>query len=425
MFFAWRSAVQQPAFRRAFVGVALVALWVTALSAITNEMDIQRFRYDCVAYIDMAEHPVGQSLVPTSPWAYRILTPALARALSLAAGLSTYQAFAVIAHVGTSLQLLLAFLFARHALGATTRVALVVALICGLQYFHVKYYVFDVYRPDHLAQPAMIAAWWAILRRRFTLAALICAVGVLDREFLLVPAALVGVTLASEAWRSRSRSRAIELVLTTSLVALAFALPRLLISTQASTTLAAERYNGSWLAMLVGVPLGRRRLVNLAFSAFAYMLPIWLLWTRQSLPRLAAMPKDVRRLVMGHAALVFVLALYGGTDIPRFIAYLEPVAILVLVALLREDNRKAVLVAALVALAIFNRTFWDVPNVEVTRFVDFYGGWDMRVAASGWRTAEAAALIAACWLVARVARRCSRRPAWPAPQPSSPASPIP
>lgn len=405
MLFALRSPNRKSAFRAALACAVLATLWVTVLSIVTNEMDIQRFRYDCIAYIDMAEHAVGRSLVPTSPWAYRIMTPALARALTLTAGLSTYHAFAVVAHLGTWLQLLLVFLFARHALAAPTRVALIVTLICGLQYFNVKYYVFDVYRPDHLAQPAMLAAWWAILCRRFTWAALICAVGVLDREFMLVPAALVSASLASEAWRTRSRARGLQWALTTLLVALAFALPRLLISTQASTTLAAERFNGSWLAMLVGVPLGRRRLVNLAFSAFAYALPIWLLWTRESLPRLAAVPKDVRHLALGHTFLVLGLALYGGTDLPRFIAYLEPVVILALVTMLREDSRKAALLAALVALAIFNRTFWQVPNVDVPSFVDFYAGWDMRVAASARRTAEAVALIAACWLVARVARR--------------------
>ncbi|HET7544292.1 MAG TPA: hypothetical protein VFK05_30690 [Polyangiaceae bacterium] len=392
----------------ALLAAAIALCWVFAIDVVTNDYDIKRLPYDCLAYIDMAEHPVGHSAHPISPFAFRVLTPAIARGLNQLFDTETETGFSVVAHVGAWLQLLLVFGFARRGLGAERRTAAFVTLLCSLQYFNFKYYLFDVYRPDHLAQPLMIAAWWALLERRFNLALLACAVGLPDREFLLVPSVLLSGLLAQTAWRTKSSAAWARWALSTLALGVVFVLPRLLIHTEQSVTL-ESRFHGSWVSTLIGAPLQKRRLANLAYSLLAYTLPVWLLASRAGLRRLAALPKDRRYLALAHVGLVLVLSLYGGTDIPRFVAYLQPVLIMALVAELEEPARPPVLVATVLAMVVFNRAWSHIPVDDVMRFVDFYGGWDDRVRASARRGAEAIACIAAVWSVGYAATRVQGR----------------
>jgi hypothetical protein len=63
---------------REAMGASVAALLlVTTIDLLTNSIDIGRFDWDFRYYIDMAERGFGASLA--SPFAYRYLTPMLAR----------------------------------------------------------------------------------------------------------------------------------------------------------------------------------------------------------------------------------------------------------------------------------------------------------------------------------------------------------
>src|SRR4030042_2233349 len=97
---------------REAMGASVAALLlVTTIDLLTNSIDIGRFDWDFRYYIDMAERGFGASLA--GPFAYRYLTPMLARVLSFILQLPTAGAFAVLAYIGAISQLLAVFLFVR------------------------------------------------------------------------------------------------------------------------------------------------------------------------------------------------------------------------------------------------------------------------------------------------------------------------
>ncbi|MFH1185214.1 MAG: hypothetical protein V1755_09290 [Chloroflexota bacterium] len=143
------------------VGAPAAALvLVTVIDLFTNSIDMQRFSWDFRYYIAIAEH--GFAGPAASPFAYRYLTPMLARGASLVLQLPIEGGFAALAYFGSAAQLLAVFLFTRWYT-RSARGAWVAALITGFSLFHVKFLLFDTFRPDRLAYPPiLLQAYFAL-----------------------------------------------------------------------------------------------------------------------------------------------------------------------------------------------------------------------------------------------------------------------
>jgi hypothetical protein len=150
---------------------------------------------------------------------------------------------------------------------------------------------------------------------------------------------------------------------------------------------------------LLGIPRLFARDLNFVFCLFSYLLPTLLLLT----PDRAG---DVRNaagrrgpLLVLASALVLLLTLYGGTDLFRFVAYLFVPQAVALAALAGHARRRELVYAA-VAMLVFNRIPWPVPNDDLGRMLDFYGGWNDRVnGATLLRTLEACGWILGAWVL--------------------------
>jgi hypothetical protein len=130
-------------------GAALLsAFLVTCLGVLTNSLDTHKFSWDFRYYIGMAENGFSPPLA--SPFAYRYVTPLLVSGFFQIAGLPIQDGFRDVAYAGAFLQLFGVFLFTRW-LTHSTKGAYVAVLVTSFSLFNVKFLLFDVFRPDHLA----------------------------------------------------------------------------------------------------------------------------------------------------------------------------------------------------------------------------------------------------------------------------------
>lgn len=176
-----------------YFGALLIALLiVSAIDLLTNRVDVTRYGWDYVHYISMAEKGIIGNTFISAPFAYRIVTPMAARLLITIFPLSTETAFLILTYIGTISSLVLIFALAKR-FNANFGTAIIVMLAIGLSFYHGKYVVFDMYRPDPLAYPVIILAMFALFDKRYLLCIVLSVLGMLIREFVVIPAAIVGV----------------------------------------------------------------------------------------------------------------------------------------------------------------------------------------------------------------------------------------
>jgi len=122
---------------------------VLGLDMLTNSIDTKKYAWDFVYYIAMAKDGFkAQSLA--SPFAYRYLTPLIVNGITKTSDLSIENGFLVIAYLGAILQLTGIFFFTNW-LTKSRKGAWLAMLVTAFSLFNVKFLVFDIYRPDHLA----------------------------------------------------------------------------------------------------------------------------------------------------------------------------------------------------------------------------------------------------------------------------------
>jgi len=127
---------------------AVAALLLAAIRLSTNSIDPNRFSWDLRYYIEMAEQGFAANLA--SPFAYRYVTPLLARWLSQGLSAPVETGFAGLAYVGAFGQLLGVFVFT-HWYTRSRPGAWLAMLFTALSLFNIKFLLFDAFRPDHLA----------------------------------------------------------------------------------------------------------------------------------------------------------------------------------------------------------------------------------------------------------------------------------
>lgn len=439
---------------RTLILLAAALAAVALLDAITPSLAARGRGWDSEHYLDMAERGMAGNERLVAPFAYRPVGPLLARALAHALLVSVDGAFRALTWAGTAAQLGFAFALAR--LVAPAAAAMVVAAAVALSLFNARFLLLDVYRPDALALPLALAATWAVLAGRPVLGALLAGPGLIVREFLLAPLAAALDALirrprplhpATPPRASDQGTRAIprhedlaagdrardsaaaaprpdheserELTrrqrLATAAVALvlaaaATALPRVLIPV-ARDVAATSPFRGDLLATLLATPLSLPRDLNLIFCVASYALPVLVLAGRGRLRGAWAALGERRRPLIVVAAVTLLLALYGGTDLPRFVAYLAGVQCVVLAAMLARGVARAEIAVMLAAVAIFNRLHVTVLPADMEAMLDVYAGYGDRVnAATAWRIAELAAWVAAVRLVRRGVEWRGRHP---------------
>lgn len=381
----------------AILSISLVAL----LGFLTNTLDIHKFSWDFRYYIGMAQHGLQPPLA--SPFAYRYVTPLLAGALSRLAGTDIEAGFRALAYVGAFLQLFGIFVFTRW-LARSTLGAYVAMFATAFSLFNVKFLMFDVYRPDHLAYPFILLQSYFALKRRFWPLLVSTLLASQIREFNVIPLmAYLGV-LALERRHGAAGTKRREVLgpLLISAVSLgaAILIPRLIIPVAEDYQMASPTRDG--ILRILIAPLVLSRDANFAYTLLAYVMPVLILGGVNQI-------SSVLRLLRGptgsylwiYSVFVLAFSFLGGTDFFRFATFLFMPQV-ILLAMLAQRTRPAMIAFTLGVMLVFNRIWLPFPMNDAVTYVDFYGGWGTQFdAASALRLLECLAFIGLGYLVRR------------------------
>lgn len=391
--------------KEVLAGLLLSALLVAVVGLLTNELDTNEYAWDHNFYIHVAENGFQEGDALLAPYAYRFLGPLCVRSLTSTLGLSTPVAFSVIAYLGTLGQLFSIVLLSK-LLGFTFRSTVVVLLTVAFSLFNVKFLLFDVYRPDHLAFPLLVLSMAALVKRRPAIVLIVTVIGLQTREFLLIPGALCLLQLYVTACRERSIKALLQAVFFMAALSAAVVLPRVFIPVVGSVQFIDPVHNPDSLSKLLTTPFKLRRDFNLGFVTVAYMLPLILLTTKSRMVHAMKRARSILSLLVIYGFGVFLLSLYGGTDLGRFAAYLVVPQVIILGYMLEKEIHIVEAAYMLCAVFVFNRIALDIPNADVAAYLDFYGGHASRVNASSYlRIAELAAYSVGAVLLRMLLKR--------------------
>lgn len=376
--------------------LAGAALFVLALGAVTGEMYP---KWDGINYAKLAQKSFDAKL--RAPFVYRLAVPFLARGISSLTEWDLLISFRLLVQVSTVLVLTLAYGAARRWGGDRSSAAFL-SLCLGLTFHHVRFPLFFTTMVDVEAYPLILLSMFWIWEGHPLRAGWLGAIGLLFKEFLLLPLVVALVAAAAEARRARSWRAALGLVPVVSVGAAAFLLPRLLIEVRRSfqeiDPTDATTWSGLW-----ELPTDPVRLLTMLVAYLGYFLPVLLLLTR---PRLASLRAALApyRLTLGlYLVLHLLLVVYGGRNVAVFVSYSLPVLVLLLIVLLRDGApSRFELAYVLAALVVYNRLFVAIPDPNVDEeayYVFLKFGYP---AAMGWRLLELVGWIAGAILVRRL-----------------------
>lgn len=349
--------------------IVILDLW-------TNRLQIEGHAWDFVYYIDMAENGVIGNPNLGAPYAYRALTPLLARAINHLFGLQTFFGFKILAYLGLWSTLFFVYHIARE-LKAGFGTGLLVMLVPACALFNVKFLLFDPYRPDQLAYPLLALGFLALLKDKPWVALAASAIGLQTREFPIIPALII-VYEAYTAWRAGGslakflrRSAIVAVVL-----GLAVGLPRALIHVKFTQQILDPFNNPNFLRVLFGMPFQWKRDFNYLFNLIAYFLPVVLLATPKRLGEAWLSLGRVRVWIIIHVLVVLVFMMYGGTDMMRYATYLFIPQVILITVLLRQSKVHWIeLLVMFGALILFNRLLFLFPIWDFSAYINFYGGY--------------------------------------------------
>lgn len=411
----WLSRIYQsrllsrPAVQIALV-VAFAVGWVVVLDLFTNSLNIYRYVWDHYHYIDMAQNGIRGNEALVAPYAYRPIVPLLAGVIGRVTERSVLAGFRAVTYAGLISQLVLIYVLARQF----TRqqwAAWVVMLVAAISTYHVKFLLFDIYRPDSLAFTLILIGMLAFVRRQrlvtarqmsnaavgvqraaplqpdhspgavlYTLIILLTsALGLLVREFCALPAALLAARLLLEFVRTRRLRPLLEALGIVAVIGLAYWLPQKLISVGRSDQFLSSDLSNLW-DIVSNIP----RSFNILLGAAIYLLPLLVLLTPPRARRLWARLGDHRLDMALYVVIVLALALVGGSDIVRFVVYLFVPVIILLALLLDDGMRPAEVIYALLATAVYNRILSPIPQESLEAYLDFYIVWFDRTSPVTW-----------------------------------------
>jgi hypothetical protein len=389
---------------------AVAALLVAVIGALTNRIDTSAFSWDFRYYINVAER--GFSVPSASPFAYRYLTPFLARAIAVALDLQTAGGFGALAYGAAVVQLVSIYAFALWY-GRSGRGAWFAMLVAAFSLFQVKFLLFDPYRPDHLAYPLILLQTYLALTGRFGPLLISTMIGCQIREFNAIPLVAYlysGLRMADAAPSESRRRQTSETIIGIAGLAVALLVPRMLIPVAEDFQFVSLTRDGITRAVLAPFVLARD--LNFAYTILAYGLPLLMLASpREWFGQWLGLRAQDRRYLGAYTVLVLIFSFLGGTDFFRFATYLlVPQSILLAGLAARATWLHLGLIVA--AVFAFNRIWLQVPTHDQDAYLDFYTGYGTRFnSASLMRIAECAALVAVGYLMRRLPQQGSRRDA--------------
>jgi hypothetical protein len=373
----------------------LSASLIVAIDALTNTLDIQKFSWDFRYYIAMAQDGFKPPLA--SPFAYRYLTPLLVYGLSHLFGIPIENGFRSIAYLGAFLQLIGVFSFTSW-FTHSTKGAYVALGVTAFSLFNIKFLLFDIYRPDHLAYAFMLLQTYFAFERKFPPLLLATLIGLQIREFNIIPLAAYLFTFArlkdGPTFVKEAASSAVGL-------AIAVLLPRLLIPVGENFQFADLSRDGILRVLLA--PLVLARDLNFLFSLAAYFLPtLMIAGMKETKAIIQSWNSETRSFLFLYVGLVMIFSFLGGTDFYRFSTYLFlPQAIMLGYLAQRVTTLEIAIMGA--AVFIFNRIWLPFPTSDAGAYLDFYGGFATRLSwTSVTRIVECLAFIGAGFFVKRL-----------------------
>lgn len=373
-------------------GILSIVL-ISLMDALTNRIDVTRFQWDFRYYIAMAQDGLSSSLL-ASPFVYRYATPLLVRLL-MGLGLSIEGGFTVIAYLGAFLQLMGVFVFIGWLTGSR-KAAWVTLGVTGLSLFHVKFLLFDVYRPDHLAYAFILLATWLAAQRRFTPLLIVTLIASQFREFTIIP--LIAYLFSFARTESDRRQFYLQAGLSVLGLGLALGLPRLILPIEADFQFISLTPDGILRGVLA--PFIITRDINFIYTLLSYLMPLWI---AASIPQVQsayrALSLEWRRFLTVYTGLVLLLSFFGGTDFPRFMTFLF-IPQIILLGSLTERTHNLILVFVLAATAFFNLVWSTIPMDSMEAYRDFYGGYNGQVTiVTFWRILEMLAFVLFGWFL--------------------------
>ena len=190
-----------PFARQCFHAFLIAMVLVSLVAACTN---FTRPQWDGRHYVDMAVSGVIGNPNLVAPFAYRLGMPILSRLLSTFLGLSTEDGFRIVGGIAALAFLMSIFTLAR-LFTADYRQAIIAMVLLGLSFVHLKFPLFFYSLVDIAAYPFMVFAFWALLTKRRLLCLLLSSIGLLFKEFLVVPLILLFLALGYECLRTKSK----------------------------------------------------------------------------------------------------------------------------------------------------------------------------------------------------------------------------
>jgi len=349
---------------------------VLGLDFATNSLDTKKYAWDFVYYIALAKD--GFDAKPlASPFAYRYLTPFIVNGISKIANLSIGNGFLVVAWVGALTQLTGIFLFTNW-LTKSRKGAYLAMFVTALSLFNVKFLLFDIYRPDHFAYALILLQTYFAFEKKFLPLLITTIIASQIREFNIIP--LIAYLIAS--WRSEERATNISQLFFSALFLLpAIILPRVLIPVTENYQIVGFSPNGILTAILL--PLMPTVDVNFIFSILAYLLPLLFIADIKTIRAALSSLSDIQRgYLYAYTVLVLILSYFGGTDFFRFATFLFlPQILLIGLITPQKSNLENGLMLAVTFL--FNRIWLPFPIWDKDQYLDFYGGFSLRL---NWST---------------------------------------
>ena len=377
---------------QALIGLLMSVLLVRFIGIFTNTIAPA---WDGIIYYVMAQYGVINNPHLVAPFAYRPAVPIMVRLLSMYLKIKCVDLFGIFAQMSAITFVLFTFLFAKRY-GAGFINSLIIMLVVAFSFYHVKFPIFLYSMVDVETYPIMLLSMWALLRKKLALCVAISCVGLFFKEFLVIPAIIAIVSWYMIYKRSHSRKYLLWIILAWIGIMASIAIPRYLIPVRASIQFIDLTNEPGSLKFLIQCPLDIKREFNIFFSVMAYWLPTILLLTRSRLKHLWDELDEHRLMLFLYLALIFILTMYGGSNIPIFISYSFFAQLIVLSILLKYDVNRAEIAYMLVAVFFFNRILWHIPPgmSDLENYLDFYGGYFSRVNASSLnRLMELAAFI--------------------------------
>ena len=345
---------------------------VLGLDLLTNVVDTKKYAWDFLYYIAMAKD--GFKAQPmASPFAYRYLTPLLVNGVSRISSLSIENGFHVIAYLGAITQLAGIFFFTNW-LTRSRKGAYLAMLVTALSLFNVKFLLFDIFRPDHLAYALILLQTYFAFEKKFLPLLITTIIASQIREFNIIP--LVAYLIAS--WYSEEHSTVIKRILFSAIFMLpAIILPRVLIPVTENYQIVGLSQDGMLTALLL--PLIPTVDINFVFSILAYFLPLLFIADLKTIKEtMSHLPDDQRRYLYAYTILVLILSFFGGTDFFRFTTFLFLPQI-ILIGIIAPQRSNIQIGAMLAVTFIFNRIWLPFPIWNKDQYLDFYGGFSLRL----------------------------------------------